>query len=322
MTTEPARGRAGGEAFRHDAYLYAGEDAFLRGIAGFIREASAAGEPVLVAVAPRKIDLLRAELRSDADGVVFADMEAVGANPARIIPLWRDFVDGHAREGLGVRGVGEPVWPGRGPAELAECRRHESLLNLAFAGGRPWWLLCPYDTDALPPSVIADARRTHPSFGSPEGRTTNPDFVDDAAEPFAAVLPAPPAHAVELPFALGALDRVRTGVAGYAAAAGLDDRRISDLVLAAHEVATNSVLHGGGAGVLRIWHDHTEVICDVRDRGRLGQPLAGRQRPPPDRIDGRGLWLANHLCDLVQLRSLPSGTAVRLHVRFGSEDPA
>jgi hypothetical protein len=64
------------------------------------------------------------------------------------------------------------------------------------------------------------------------------------------------------------------------------------------------------------------VICDVRDRGRLGQPLAGRQRPPPDRIDGRGLWLANHLCDLVQLRSLPSGTAVRLHVRFGSEDPA
>ena len=30
---------------------------------------------------------------------------------------------------------------------------------------------------------------------------------------------------------------------------------------------------------------------------------------------GYGLWLANQLCDLVQIRSLPAGTAVRLHMR-------
>ena len=30
---------------------------------------------------------------------------------------------------------------------------------------------------------------------------------------------------------------------------------------------------------------------------------------------GWGLWLANQLCDLVQLRTLPDGNVVRLHLR-------
>jgi hypothetical protein len=29
---------------------------------------------------------------------------------------------------------------------------------------------------------------------------------------------------------------------------------------------------------------------------------------------GRGLWIVNHLCDLVQLRSSPAGNVVRLHM--------
>jgi len=34
--------------------------------------------------------------------------------------------------------------------------------------------------------------------------------------------------------------------------------------------------------------------------------------PPLSTEGGRGLWLANQLCDLVQIRSAASGTAVRL----------
>jgi prepilin-type processing-associated H-X9-DG protein len=34
-----------------------------------------------------------------------------------------------------LRGAGEPIWPERRPAELVECQRHESLLNVAFADG-------------------------------------------------------------------------------------------------------------------------------------------------------------------------------------------
>ena len=62
-------------------------------------------------------------------------------------------------------GIGEPVWPGRSDAELVECSRHESLLNLAFDGGRPWRLLCPYDSVQLTPSVLAEACRNHPHLG-------------------------------------------------------------------------------------------------------------------------------------------------------------
>ena len=35
-----------------------------------------------------------------------------------------------------------------------------------------------------------------------------------------------------------------------------------------------------------------------------------------DRAGGRGLWIANQLCDLVQVRSGAAGTTVRLHARL------
>ena len=89
-------------------------------------------------------------------------MDLVGRNPARIIPAWRAFVDRQAAAGRPSRGIGELVGPERGAAELTECHRHESLLNLAFDGGTAWRLLCPYDTDALDPIVVDEALRTHP----------------------------------------------------------------------------------------------------------------------------------------------------------------
>jgi anti-sigma regulatory factor (Ser/Thr protein kinase) len=35
--------------------------------------------------------------------------------------------------------------------------------------------------------------------------------------------------------------------------------------------------------------------------------------PPIEQYGGRGLWIVNQLCDLVQIRSAPSGTVVRVH---------
>ena len=58
------------------------------------------------------------------------------------------------------------------------------------------------------------------------------------------------------------------------------------------------------------------MVCEVRDRGRIEEPLVGRRRPEPGARGGHGLWMANQLCDLVQLRSRRSGTSVRLHMRL------
>jgi hypothetical protein len=48
----------------------------------------------------------------------------------------------------------------------------------------------------------------------------------------------------------------------------------------------------------------------------LEDPLIDRVRPAAHAAGRRGLWLANQLCDLVQIRTLPSGTVVRLHMRI------
>src|SRR3954469_6305785 len=147
--------------FRHEAMLYEGAEAFVAGAAPFIRAAVAADEPIMVAVGADKLDLLRSHLGEDADGVHFADMAEVGSNPARIIPAWRDFVNEHGRGGRGLRGIGEPIWAEGTADEPVECQRHESLLNVAFAGGRPWQLLCPYGVEGLSNEVIDEARRSH-----------------------------------------------------------------------------------------------------------------------------------------------------------------
>jgi anti-sigma regulatory factor (Ser/Thr protein kinase) len=304
-------------SFRHEALFYSGRDDFVRRTASFLRGAVAAEEPALVVVDATKIGLLREELDGSAQHVYFADMAEVGGNPARIIPAWRDFVSRHARSGRRRRGIGEPIWPERSAAELAECQRHESLLNLAFAGSPSWWLLCPYDTEALDPAVVEEARRTHPFVLEDGVGRESADYygLEEIAAPFDEPLPEPQVPTAELAFEAGPLEPLRWFVGRHAANAGFDEARAADLVLAVHELATNSLRHGGGRGTLRIWREPDKLICEVRDGGRIADPMVGRELPAQGRTDGRGLWLANQLCDLVQIRCFPTGSVVRLHMR-------
>jgi anti-sigma regulatory factor (Ser/Thr protein kinase) len=82
-------------------------------------------------------------------------------------------------------------------------------------------------------------------------------------------------------------------------------------------MATNSVRHGGGHGLLRVWQEPDALICEVRDAGHIREPLVGRVRPAIGQVGGFGVWLANQVCDLVQIRSVASGTVIRLHMRRG-----
>jgi anti-sigma regulatory factor (Ser/Thr protein kinase) len=306
--------------FRHEALLYAGDDGFVDGTLPWLRDAVAAQEPTLVVVSAAKIAALREELGADAaERVTFADMAEVGVNPARIIPAWREFVDTHTGRGRRLRGIGEPIWAQRSPDELVECQRHEALLNLAFARAEDFWLMCPYDVEALEPDVIEKAHHSHPVMvadgGSQESATY--DDLRAIASPFDLPLPDPPPGAQELPFASGTLAGVRRLVKLRADGAGFPATRIGDLVLAVNEVATNSIRHGGGAGMLRIWQAAGALICEVADAGRIADPLAGRHRPASGQSGGHGLWLCNQICDLVQLRTFATGSVVRMHTRLG-----
>ena len=261
------------DGFRHEALLYAARTASSTATLPWLRDAVAAEEPILVVVSAAKIAApARGARAPTAERVTFADMAEVGANPARIIPAWREFVDAHTGRGRRLRGIGEPISAERSADELVECQRHEALLNLAFAGAEDFWLLCPYDVDALDARRHREGPPQPPASWSGDGgphASATYEGLDAVAAPFDEPLPEPPPGADELPFAAGTLAAVRRLVDGCARdGAGSPATRAGDLVLAVNEVATNSIRHGGGAGMLRIWQADGALICEVADAGR------------------------------------------------------
>jgi anti-sigma regulatory factor (Ser/Thr protein kinase) len=297
--------------FRHDALIYSGEEEFLAGVVPYLQAGLESGEAALVAVELARMELLRAELGDEVAAIFFADIEDLGRNPARIIPFWREFVDEHSAQR--VRGVGEPLWPGRDAREIDECQRHEALLNVAFGPNSTWSLLCLYDAGALSDEVLARVADSHQHVTCRGVAEPSPCFIAES-RCFAGALSSAPGGAEACEFDLGGLAAVRRRVEAIARRAGLGTLHVSDLAVAANELATNSVAHGGGHGTLRTWLEDDRVVVEVEDRGRILEPLVGRIRPLVTQEGGRGLWLANQLCDLVQIRSSAAGTTVRLHM--------
>jgi anti-sigma regulatory factor (Ser/Thr protein kinase) len=312
------------DSFRHEALFYEGDDGFLQGTLPFVIEGLDADEPVLVAVSPQRAELLEGALAERACEVEFLDMGSLARNPARVLGAWREFLARHAASGRPLRGIGEPIWAGRSRAEIDECERYEALLNEAFAHGPRWLLLCPYDLAALDAKTIDAARLTHPAVMHEGVSRRNRAYLPlhRAPGPFNGSLPNPPAEREELAYTARGLGAVRSLVARSGADAGLGETAREDLVLAINELVTNSVQYGGGGGTLRIWSEPGELVCDVRDRGFIEDPLVGRLPPPVDQHGGRGLWLVNHLCDLVQVRSSPDGTTIRVHMRVAAKRTA
>ena len=299
----------GEPGFRHEALIYGDSDEFLAATIPFLHNAIEAGEPALVAVSRANTRLLEGALGGDAGAVRFADMEALGRNPARIIPFWRALVEEFGDSPM--RGIGEPVWPGRDAAEIDECERHESLLNVAFSSSPALSLLCPYDGRALRDDVLERVNRSHREVARGGATEPSAEYVAER-DCFAGSLNAHPTDAECFEFSRGTLAEVRRRVERAARDAGFSQGDLADLVVAASELAANSIAHGGGSGLLRTWLEDGRLVIEFQDAGTIEEPLVGRLHPEPTQEGGRGLWLANQLCDLVQIRSGAGGTQIRL----------
>ncbi|MGZ4626779.1 MAG: anti-sigma factor RsbA family regulatory protein [Kineosporiaceae bacterium] len=301
--------------FRHETVFYREDEDFLGSLLPYVREGLERDEAVVVAAPPLRLGLLHDALADDAGAVELLDMTDLGANPARIIAAWQAVLDRTLGVGRGLRGIGEPAYPGRRPAELVECRLHELLLNRAFDPGPAWRLLCPYDEKRLPAEVCAAASAVHPLRLLPDGsvETAGNPGAEDALAAFGAPLPAPSRVVLSGTFADGDVPAVRHTVRSFARTCGVPEETAEALQLAASELATNSIRHGGGTGTVAMWTGPGAVVVEFTDGGRgLAEPLAGRLPPPVDHVSGRGLFLVNQLCDLVQLRASDSGTTVRV----------
>ena len=300
--------------FAHEALFYAREAELLDGVVPFVREGLGAGEPVLVALPRDRLGAVRAAVSDAGERVSYVELDDVGRNPARILPVWHEFARGSGT--APCRGVGEPLWAGRDEHERGECHRHERLLNHAFRDRAGFRLLCPYDAGRLDPADVERACASHAHVtarGAREESTsyTGPDGLEALEGDLAGLDGTPAELSVTAPEQLAVL---RAVVRRHALDSGLDQERTNDVVLGVDELASNSLTHGGGRARVRIWNRHGTLICEVSDRGHVADPLVGRIPPSLASVGGRGLWIVNQVCDLVELRSSAAGTTVRVRV--------
>jgi anti-sigma regulatory factor (Ser/Thr protein kinase) len=295
-----------GGTFHHEVAFYEGGAGLLSTVLPFVRGAVARGEPTLVALESERLALVHDAMGARARDVEWLDMADIGGNPACLIPAWRSMLQRHDGDAP-VNGVGEPAWPGRRDVELTEALLNEALLNVAFEPDQPLRFLCPYDREGLPADVVEEAARIHVAA---DGLVTG---IEHARAMFTRPLPAPPEGTTGVPFDDSMLGVVRAVVRQEAEAVRLHPATTDDLVLAVHEVAANSVVHGGGSGSVAVWHGSRSLVVEVRDPGVIDDVLVGRGSVDLASEHGRGVWIANQLCDLVQVRSGAHGTQVRLH---------
>lgn len=316
MISRADRRAAPGDGFRHEAVLYTGVDGLVASLVPWMRDGVEQGDMVVALVTGRSGDALRKGLGPAQRSVDFADMGSTGSNPGRLIALWRRVLAEARAPGRPVRGVGEPVWPGRRPDELVECRLHEALVNPAFADETAVWVKCLYDVGALEREAFGDVGTTHPEVEGSDGHDVGAYRGPPApADILGGPLSAPTEPVVEEEVSIATVRGLRSAVHSRALAVGLGGQRSRDLVLAVTEASANSIVHGGGGGTLRSWRTPHALVHEVVDRGRIVDPLVGRRQPRPEQVAGRGLWLVHELCDLVQLRSSPAGTVVRMHMQ-------
>ena len=260
------------------------------------------------------LDVLRPRLNGHGALVTWAEMASIGLNPARLIDMIQQFTTGQHR-GRMTWCVQEPAWPGRSPEQLREVIRHEALVNLALAD-MPVSVLCPYDV-RLGTGLILSVERTHPALTGGGRRWPNSSYLAGIV-PLECDLPlsTPPAAAQVLRYR-DDLAGVRDFAARRARRAGLAADRVGDLIAAVGELAANTFAHTSGPGTVTVWATQGEIICQVNDTGHITDPLAGRLRRDPAAAEGgHGLWVVQQACDLVQIRTSPAGTAIRLHIHL------
>lgn len=303
--------------FHHAAAIYGSDDGFLGAVTPFVQEALAAGEPTILALTARQQALLTSEIGRPAGVSMLAPSDHYG-HPFGALCANRSVFEGHLRDGAArVHLVGDlprgDVTTWRGWA------RYESLCNHRFAD-LALSALCTYDTRDTSGDVLADVRCVHSHLVGADGcHVANPDYLQpetflsrwskDAADPLETGEPR--AYLVDPTPAAG-----RRAIAGMAAAAGI---RGDGLVVAVSEVLANAHLHGRPPVTFRAWSETGRVVATVTDAG-LGSsdPFAGLLPPSPDLLGGRGLWIANQLCDAVSVSSGDDGCVVRIVGRGGA----
>lgn len=312
MTPAPERAQ---QSYRHEAFLWDGQADFVDGLLPFVEDGVDAGEAVVVATTPEHGEWLSEGLGSKASEVQFVDITELGRNPARIIPACQQFLRESSGYGRPARAVGEPVWDGRRPEEVVEYQLHEALMNLAVDPELPFWVLCPYDAGNLDADVLAEVSRSHPALATTDSYRGSRSYRghDHARAMFASDLPSMDGPATAINVTQTGSAAAAETVTLQAALGNLRSDQVLGLTQAVRQLVTDSLTRGARQLTVRIWDRSDVLVCEIADTTVIRDLLVGRRPPQPPGADA--VWLANQVCDLVQVRSGDGGTVIRLHMR-------
>jgi anti-sigma regulatory factor (Ser/Thr protein kinase) len=297
---------------KHTVLLYDSEDEFVSVLRPFVEDGLTAGEPVITVASPSNLRALRESLGPTPPTAYFVESPEWYARPPDTMGRWVSFVEDALAAGKpGARIIGEVVWPAD-PAQHWEMKRFEAASTLAWES-RPALVVCPYNTKALPDTVIEAALVTHPGViedgvGSLSAGHLPPEQMVRESLP---VLSSP-AEAFRLRVELGDVVGAGDFVQARARLAGVDERRVQELVAAAGEVVSNSFAHARTPVEVFVWSEERRLICQIQDEGPgVADPAVGYQ--PPFGEDRRfGLWLARQRSASIEVGSSARGAAVRL----------
>jgi anti-sigma regulatory factor (Ser/Thr protein kinase) len=322
MRSDVGLGTGGG--FRHQALLYDSDREFMEVALPFVEDGLSAGQPTLVAVQDRHVENLRAALGGTPDRVTLYPVEEWYETSARTRQKFATWAAEQTERGGRARLMGEPPWAVGQEAQVRDWARHESVINVAFAG-QPVTFICPYEAGALPEDVLAHARCTHPEIVSADGVAASTSYENpldfcrglDCGADTRRNRPD-----LELEFDLEALAAVRRAIGSFAIDAGLSGSRMEEIVLAVNEITTNAVIHGRPPAAVRAWRTENEIVVEVTDAGDgIRDALAGQLMPPTASGGGRGIWLARLLFDAVEVRN-GTGCTVTMHAATPSDRAA
>jgi anti-sigma regulatory factor (Ser/Thr protein kinase) len=296
-------------ALRHNAFVYEAEDEYVSRAVAFLREGLAAGEGAIVANTRDGIAAMREALGSDAAHVTFVDDSAAYTRPARALASYHKVYAEQLQKTGSLRAVAD-VQCGPNPEEWNLWIGYEAVFNRSFAH-LPVWVLCSYDLNGLPDPVVQGVWQTHPEVVGDDGWSTS-DRYEDPDRLLRAITPEP----IQLPDLRRVAFRrdvedFREQLARELVAEKVPEAKVIDMLLAATEIATNAIEHGGGVEDVRIGRVEGRFVCEIVDRGSgFDDPGAGYLAPRKGL--GTGLWVARQLTWQVDFFKSPHGFTARI----------
>jgi anti-sigma regulatory factor (Ser/Thr protein kinase) len=294
---------------RHNAFVYESQEEYVQRSVAFLKYGLEAGEGAIVAHTKPGLAVMRDALGPEAAHVTFVDASSAYTRPARTLAAYHKVYAVELRRTPKLRAVAD-VQLAPDPREWDLWIGYEAVFNRSF-GHLPAWVLCTYNANGLSDRMLEGVWRTHPEVVADDAWNTSEHF-EDPDRLLRAVTPQPAALSDLRSIGFGRnVEDFRERLARGLITENVTEAKVLDMLLAASEVVSNAIEHGGGVEDVRVGSAEGRFVCEVVDRGSgFDDPAAGYLAPREG--VGTGLWVARQLTWRIEFFRSPRGFTTRI----------